>query len=146
MNAMNMKKAAYLGLLGFLFLAFVSFVPSASAKSDNDNNDHGRRNRTKLYSITDVTANSVVLPIRNRKFKNETVHAVVSVKNDSTGAIVERPFKVSLNNKGIGSIKVSNLARTTAYKFKVRLFRNTDANKEEDRGGKNSSSRKASTQ
>lgn len=132
MNAINIKKSLYVGLIGFLGLAFVSIIPSASA----DMSGH----QPRLFSITEVTKNSVVLPIKDTKFKNETVTAIVSIKNQSTGILVEKAFKVSLNDKGDGSIKVGNLKSVTDYTFKVRLMRMGES----DSTG-NSSSKDAST-
>ena len=130
MNAINMKKSLYAGLMGVLALAFVSVASVARADSD----------RPKLYTITEVTKNSVVLPIKDKEFRNETVTAIVSVKNQSTGILVERAFKVSLNDKGDGSIKVGSLKSGTDYTFKVRLMRTGETESTD-----NSSSKDATT-
>ena len=112
MKETNIKKSAYLGLMGVLALVFVSFIQMASADTS-----------TKLYTITQVTKNSAVLPIKDDKFKSQDVTVIVSIKNDSTGDLVEREVKTTLDSDGNGAITVKKLQSITTYTFKVRIMK-----------------------
>lgn len=112
MKNSSMKKSLSFGLVGALALAFVSIVSVASADST-----------PRLYSITQVTSNSVVLPIKDDRFDDQEVTAIVSIKNEETGNLVERAFRTSLDSDGNGSITVGNLTSGTEYSFKVRIIK-----------------------
>ena len=146
MNIANMKKYLYAGLMGILAVAFVFFAPVASAHSDHHDHHHGdhhdsnNNNVPRLYSITDVSRTTVTLPIKYDKFKGQTLTAIVSIKNNAAGTLIEKSYKVSTDSDGNGSIKVSSLKSGTDYSFKVRIINPNSGNSSD-----NSSSKDATT-
>lgn len=114
MNITKVKKILQVGSMSASIFAMGLFAPLASAHSDN---------APRLYSIRERTENSVLLPIRDTKFKNKTTTAIVSIKEKSTKNIVERSVSVSLNKRGNASIMIDKLKSKTRYVFKVRLMK-----------------------
>lgn len=118
----DLKKCANVGLLAIFALVSALSASTAKADSGNDHN-HNRSKVPKLYTIREKTVSSVVLPIRARRFKNQTTTAIVSIKDRETKMIMEKAFKVSFDNRGNGSIIIKGLKSGTRYTFKVRLMR-----------------------
>ena len=150
MSISAMKKALYAVVMGVVAISFVSFAPQASAHSDHNHHHwdhhhhHGDHNNGKnvprLYSISSVSNTTVVLPIKYDKFKGQTLMAIVSIKNNAAGTLIEKPYKVTTDNHGNGSIKVGSLKPGTDYSFKVRII-NPSSGKSSD----NSSSKDTTT-
>jgi hypothetical protein len=144
MSISNLRRKIDMGLIVLVAAALFLAAPIAFADSHNDHNsDHsGTQKNLKIVSISDKTSNSVVLSIKYKKFRNEKVDAIVSVKKKgaSSSTLVEKTFMTTLNDKGKSSVTVSGLKSGTRYEFKVRLMKVGS-----DKSTSNSTSRSAKT-
>lgn len=124
-------------------LVLVLSAGSASANSSDRDRDRERDHnsgRPRINSDISTTNNSASISFRAKKFKNETVNAIVSVKERSTEMIVEKAMKVTLDEKGNGTVTVKGLKSGTRYDFKVRIMR-----MDSDKSTENSKSRSGRT-
>lgn len=139
----NTRKIFSMAVFSLASLAMVFSAGIASANSHDNRHDHGDNNNSsqpRINSGIDTTKNSATISFRARRFRNETINAIVSVKNRSTDMLQEKSYKVSLDDRGEGTVMVRGLMSGTRYDFKVRIMRMGS-----DRSTDNSDSRSART-
>ncbi len=128
MDAINYKKILGITIASFAALAFLLIVPAAKADDENTVEMHGAG--PKITDISDIRATSAVINFRSHghKFRNQTVTAIISIKNESTEILKERAARIMLNDNGEGSVRVTKLLPGTDYSFKVRILESGETN------------------
>ena len=138
MKIANLKKAINESIAVLLMATFLMIAPVASAHHDDHSNV---QKNLKLYGATNRTSSSVVLPFKYKKFRNDKINVVVSIRKKGSGKVMEKAFETTLSSKGKGSVTVTGLDSGIRYKFKVKLKRINDGTKYT----KNSATRSAKT-
>lgn len=142
MHAISNKKFFNLLFFSFAALALLSFSHSAKA-SEDDNGVSMHGEGPKITDISDIRNTSAIVNFRthHHRFNNQTVTAIISIKDESTEILKERAAKVMLNDNGEGSIRITGLRSGTDYSFKVRILKDDDPS----RSTRNSNDKEATT-
>jgi hypothetical protein len=108
MTAFLRKSALVLATMAFAATTFG--VSAAKAASDTP----------RIKEVKDVTANSVLLHLKDRDNKSDRMTIDVRVLNVATGKVMHKIFHVKLNDDGNKNVKITGLEKGTSYSFKVR--------------------------
>jgi hypothetical protein len=138
MKTLIAKKSLFSLALSLVILVFLIVSPVALAKDHHNNHKHdnNRSSKSKIISIGSISANSATLSLRFRSHKNETVAAVISIKNESTDMIVQKIVNAKLNGDGKGSAVINGLREGTRYTFKAHVLKSGDEDQAKDSNSK----------